>query len=108
MAALTASRFDCAARSSTVAMIWPMVRLCSDSRAMLAEIASICWRMRTMAAATSAVDLRPSTALCAARCALSATLLTFWLASCVVCRTSSTVVVVWLTAAADSLALAAS
>ena len=86
----------------------PIAWLCSESRIMLAAIASICWRMRFIPAPTSSVDLRPFCELCAAFCALSdppwpsgsrpapfAGLLPPWWWS-------------QLTAAADSLALVAS
>lgn len=95
-------------RSSTVAMICPMVWFCSERRTMLAAMASISLRMRSMPTPTSSVDFSPVWEFCAAFWALPETNLAFSLATCTVCRTSSTVVVVSLTAAADSLALEAS
>jgi len=57
----TASRFDCSARSLTVAMISPIAWLCSDSRTMLSAMDSICSWMRCMPCiASSTTCARPA------------------------------------------------
>ena len=78
-------------------MISPMAWLCSLSRTMLPAMNSICSRIRFIPARVSSTDFLPVWEICTERCAPSSTDFAFWLATCAVCLTSSTVVVVSLT-----------
>src|SRR5690554_7373080 len=104
IAALSASRFVCSARSLTVVMISPIACACSASSRMLAPIESTCTLTWSIAAALSSTASRPCFPISAARCAETATARARSAACSAVWTTSSTVAAVCVTAAIDSVA----